>query len=97
MKCKIYALSSLLPRRGYNHIGEYDSLMDYQQARLETFQSANPTIQNSFAASGLVPLDAERVLNKLNTLHEHLHHHKAGQAADPANSHQKHLELLLSY
>lgn len=27
MKCKIYALSSLLARRGYNHIGDYDSLM----------------------------------------------------------------------
>lgn len=55
-----------LARRGYNHIDKYDFLMDYQHARLEAFQSANPTIQNSFAASGLVPLDAERVLNKLN-------------------------------
>jgi hypothetical protein len=53
-----------LARRGYNHIDKHDFLMDYQRARLEAFQSA--TIQNSFAASGLVPVDAERVLNKLN-------------------------------
>ncbi|CEJ62624.1 hypothetical protein PMG11_11119 [Penicillium brasilianum] len=55
-----------LARRGYNHIDKHDFLMDYQHARLEAFQSTNPTIKNSFAASGLVPLDAERVLNKLN-------------------------------
>jgi len=53
-----------LSRRGYNHIDKHDFLIDYQRARLEAFQSA--TIQNSFAASGLVPVDAERVLNKLN-------------------------------
>ncbi|OKO98130.1 hypothetical protein PENSUB_9514 [Penicillium subrubescens] len=55
-----------LARRGYNHIDKHDFLVDYQHARLEAFQSTNPTIKNSFAASGLVPLDAERVLNKLN-------------------------------
>ncbi|OOQ84502.1 hypothetical protein PEBR_29779 [Penicillium brasilianum] len=55
-----------LARRGYNYIDKHDFLVDYQHARLEAFQSTNPTIKNSFAASGLVPLDAERVLNKLN-------------------------------
>ena len=40
--------------------------MDYQRARLEAFQSANPNIQNSFAASVLVPLDADGVFNRLN-------------------------------
>jgi hypothetical protein len=53
-----------LARRGYNHIDKHDFLVDYQRARLEAFQSA--TIQNSFAATGLVPVDTERVLNKLN-------------------------------
>jgi hypothetical protein len=53
-----------LARRGYNHIDKFDFLEDYQHARQEAFQSG--TIQNSFAASGLVPIDAERVLSKLN-------------------------------
>jgi hypothetical protein len=54
-----------LARRGYNHIDKFDFLDDYQRARLEAFQKPS-TIQNSFAASGLVPVDAERVLSKLN-------------------------------
>jgi hypothetical protein len=54
-----------LARRGYNHIDKYDFLENYQHARLEAFQSVT-TIKNSFAASGLVPVDAERVLSKLN-------------------------------
>lgn len=49
---------------GYNHINKLDFLADYQRARLEAFQPN--TIQNSFAASGLVPINAERVLSKLN-------------------------------
>jgi hypothetical protein len=54
-----------LARRGYNHIDKFDFLDDYQRARLEAFQKPS-TIQNSFAASGLVPVNAERVLSKLN-------------------------------
>ncbi len=54
-----------LTRRGYNHIDKYDFLENYQHARLEAFQQL-AIIQNSFAASGLVPVDAERVLSKLN-------------------------------
>jgi hypothetical protein len=54
-----------LARRGYNHIDKFDFLDDYQRARLEAFQQP-AIIQNSFAASGLVPVDAERVLSKLN-------------------------------
>ena len=54
-----------LTRTGYNHIDKCDFLENYQHARLEAFQSAT-TIQNSFVASGLVPVDAARVLNKLN-------------------------------
>jgi hypothetical protein len=54
-----------LARRGYNHIDKCDFLENYQHARLEAFQKP-AIIQNSFAASGLVPVDAERVLSKLN-------------------------------
>jgi hypothetical protein len=54
-----------LVRQGYNHIDKIDFLMDYQHARLEAFQKPS-TIQNSFAAAGSVPIDAERVLSKLN-------------------------------
>jgi hypothetical protein len=53
-----------LARRGYNHIDKFDFLEDYQRARQEAYQSS--TIRNSFAASGLVPIDAERVLSKLD-------------------------------
>jgi hypothetical protein len=53
-----------LARRGYNHIDKFDFLEDYQRARQEAYQST--TIRNSFAASGLVPINAERVLSKLN-------------------------------
>jgi hypothetical protein len=54
-----------LARQGYNHIDKFDFLDDYQRARLEAFQKPS-TIQNSFAATGLVPIDAERVLSRLN-------------------------------
>lgn len=54
-----------LAHRGYNHIDKFDFLDDYEHARLEAFQKPY-TIQNSFAASGLVPVNAERVLSKLN-------------------------------
>jgi hypothetical protein len=54
-----------LARCGYNHIDKFDFLDDYKRARLEAFHQP-AIIQNSFAASGLVPVDAERVLSKLN-------------------------------
>ena len=54
-----------LARTGYNHIDKFDFLDDYQRARLEAFQQP-AIIQNSFAASDLVPVDTERVLSKLN-------------------------------
>ncbi|KAJ5735363.1 uncharacterized protein N7483_000488 [Penicillium malachiteum] len=53
-----------LARTGYNHIDKLDFLADFQRARLEAFKPA--TIQNSFIATGLVPIDAEKVLSKLN-------------------------------
>ena len=51
-------------RLGINHIDKLDFLEAYPLARVETFKSA--TIQNSFIAAGLVPLDADRVISKLN-------------------------------
>ena len=50
---------------GYNHINKFDFLDDYQCAQLEAFQQP-AIIQNSFAASGLMPVNAEWVLSKLN-------------------------------
>lgn len=49
---------------GHSHIGKLNFLAAYPQARAETFKSE--TIQNSFAAAGLVPINAECVLSKLN-------------------------------
>jgi hypothetical protein len=51
--------------RGYNRIDKFDFLDDYQRARLEIFHQP-AIIRNSFTASGLVPVNAERVLSKLN-------------------------------
>lgn len=51
-------------RAGYNHIDKLDFLAAYLQARTETFKPE--TIQNSFAAAGLVPINADRVLSDLN-------------------------------
>ena len=53
-----------LARTGYNHIDKLDFLADYPRVRLEAFQP--DIIRNSFVATGLVPIDAERVLSKLN-------------------------------
>lgn len=53
-----------LARVGYNHIDKFDFLDDYQHARLEAFRPN--IVQNSFGATGLVPIDPERVLLKLN-------------------------------
>lgn len=49
---------------GYNHIDKLDFLAAYPEARSEAFKPEN--IQNSFAAAGLSPIDAECVLLKLN-------------------------------
>ena len=51
-------------RLGVNHIDKLDFLAAYPGARASAFLSL--TIQNSFAAAGLVPFDPERVLSKLN-------------------------------
>jgi hypothetical protein len=53
-----------LARNAYNHIDKLDFLADYPRAREEAFQPR--IIRNSFAATGIVPVDAERVLPKLN-------------------------------
>lgn len=51
-------------RMGINHIDKLDFLAAYPIAPMDAFQSN--TIQNSFKAAGLVPLNAESVLSKLN-------------------------------
>jgi hypothetical protein len=53
-----------LARNAYNHIDKLDFLADYPRAREEAFQPH--IIRNSFAATRIVPVDAERVLSKLN-------------------------------
>ncbi|ODM21664.1 hypothetical protein SI65_02508 [Aspergillus cristatus] len=51
-------------RLNFNHIDKFDFLEVYPQARTEAFKMEN--IRNSFAASGLVPFNPERVLGQLN-------------------------------
>lgn len=52
-------------RSGVNHIDKPDFLHAFYTARTEAITIAN--IQSSFAATGLVPYDPERVLLKLHT------------------------------
>jgi hypothetical protein len=52
-------------RTGVDHIDKQDFLQAYLVARTEAMNPAN--IHSSFAATGLVPYDPERVLSKLNT------------------------------
>ena len=51
-------------RTGYNHIDKLDFLAAYPKACAEAFKPG--IIQNGFAAAGLIPVDAEHVLSKLN-------------------------------
>jgi hypothetical protein len=51
-------------RIGVHHIDKLDFLPALKQARIEAFKTSN--IKSSFAAAGLVPLDPERVISKLN-------------------------------
>ena len=52
-------------RNGLNHIDKADFLEAYYTAHIQSISLAN--IQSSFAATGLVPYDPERVLLKLNS------------------------------
>ena len=60
-----------LARTSYNYIDKLDFLAEYPRARIEAFKPQ--TIQTSFAATGLTPIDPERVLSKLNISLESLH------------------------
>lgn len=51
-------------RLGVSHIDKLEFLTAYPQAQAEAFQTT--TIQNSFKAAGLVPVDAAPMLSKLN-------------------------------
>ena len=53
-------------RCGINHIDKLDFLAAYPHARTDAFKTT--TIQNAFKATGIVPLNAEPVLSKLNIL-----------------------------
>jgi hypothetical protein len=52
-------------RNGVNHIDKPDFLQVFYAAHTEAMSLAN--IQSSFAATGLVPYDPERVVSKLHT------------------------------
>jgi hypothetical protein len=47
-----------------HYINKLDFLPALKQAQIEAFKM--PIIKSSFAAAGLVPLDLERVISKLN-------------------------------
>jgi hypothetical protein len=51
-------------RLGYHHIDKFDFLTAFPKARQEAFKFE--TIKNAFAASGIVPYNPVRVLEKLN-------------------------------
>jgi hypothetical protein len=51
-------------RARINHIRKLDFLEVYPSARIEAFKPE--TIKNSFAATGLLPYNPDRVLSKLN-------------------------------
>jgi len=54
-----------LMRNGVSHIDKSDFLEAYHNARTETMSQSNIAV--SFAATGVLPYDPERVLAKLNT------------------------------
>ncbi|KAK5807071.1 hypothetical protein VI817_001329 [Penicillium citrinum] len=64
LKCVYSRFVNDLARTDYNYIDKLDFLADYLYTRIEAFQSN--IIQSSFAATGIVPVSAERVLSKLN-------------------------------
>ncbi|KAG2001081.1 hypothetical protein GB937_010526 [Aspergillus fischeri] len=49
---------------GFNHIDKFDFLEAYPQARTAIFSADN--IKSGFSATGLIPLNPERVLSQLN-------------------------------
>jgi hypothetical protein len=51
-------------RYGVNYIDKLNFLAVYPQARIDAFKSN--TIKNSFKAAGIVPIDPEPMLIKLN-------------------------------
>ena len=53
-----------LARTGYNHIDKLDFLVDYLYIRVEAFQLN--IIQSSFVATGIILVNADRVLLQLN-------------------------------
>jgi hypothetical protein len=52
-------------RLGVNHIDKLDFIAAFLNARTQAFKPA--TIQNAFAAAGLVPYEPDRVISKLDS------------------------------
>ena len=69
-------------RCGFNLIDKLDFLAAYPSAHAEAYKPA--TIQNSFAATGIVPYGPDRVLSKLNIQLKTPTPQVARQAAKPA-------------
>jgi hypothetical protein len=64
LKRSYSALVDQQARSGVNHIDKLDFLTAYPHARADAFKIN--TIQSAFRATGIVPIDAEPVLSKLN-------------------------------
>lgn len=58
-----YFINNLV-RTDYNYINKLDFLVDYLYTKIEAFQPN--IVQNSFAATGIVPVNTDRVLSKFN-------------------------------
>ena len=71
-------------RKGGNSIDKDDFLQIYPFARNATFKASN--IQNSFRGAGLVPLDANHVLEKLNTCVESVNSLSSDHPLRPTSS-----------
>lgn len=50
-------------RLGINHVDKPEFLLIYKQARIEALSTDN--IRSGFMATGLIPLDSEQVLSRL--------------------------------
>jgi hypothetical protein len=64
LKCAYGRLIGSKMRARINHVHKLDFLEAYPTARIKAFKSE--TIENSFAAAGLVPYDPDRVISKLD-------------------------------
>lgn len=64
LKRSYYQVIDQQMRMGVNHIDKLDFLTAYPHARAEAYKSS--TIQNTFAAAGLVPYDPDRAMSRIS-------------------------------